>query len=61
MTNLVEIIEEEIVFLQDMIGEIEYGGWSRQGLNKMKTRVVYLKAELYDYKREESMDDSRRF
>ena len=61
MTNLVEIIEEEIEFLQEMIDEIEHGGWSRQGLDRMKIRIINLKSKLYDYKREEPMDDSRRW
>jgi hypothetical protein len=61
MTNLVEIIEDEILFLQDMINEIEQGGWSRQGLDRMKRRIVYLKSKLYDNKQEEIVDDSRRW
>lgn len=61
MTDLMEIIKDEIEFLQDMIDEIEHGGWSRQGLDRMKVRVIYLKSKLYDYKFEKLMDDSRRW
>jgi hypothetical protein len=61
MVNLVKIIIEEIDFLQEMIDEIEHGGWSSQGLDRLKIRVIYLKSKLYDYKREEPMDDSRRW
>jgi len=61
MTDLVKIIEDEILFLQEMVDEIEHGGWSRQGLDRMKLRIVYLKSKLYDNKQEEIIDDSRRW
>ncbi len=61
MVNLVKIIEDEILFLQEMVDEIEQGGWSRQGLDRMKLRIVYLKSKLYDNKQEEIIDDSRRW
>ena len=47
--ELIEVINQEIAFLQKCIAETVGGGWSTQAVSPMQDRVKILMAVVYRY------------
>lgn len=48
-SELIEVINQEISFLQKCIAETVGGGWSTQAVSPMQDRVKHLMAVVYRY------------